>query len=172
MVVRFDDPKTGFRIYCFWNPRVKRRFCFLFGYVDRRFRIIRFLREFYVCVTATFISETFRHWSKNLYIESQHCLKLLYDEYRFYESDDDFMNYVNSKIEKAEKYFPRCFELFGVNYEVSGSEITSVYTESYCCAFRREIRETEKIYEIETRKYRCYEYITDIDFTRFIKEFW
>jgi len=171
MVLRFDDPKTGYRIYCFWNPRVKRRFCFLFGYIDKRFRIIRFLREFYVCVTATYISEKYKDWTKNLYLESQHCLILKYDEYKFYESDDDFMNYINSKIEKAERYFPRCFSMFGATYEVAGSEITSIYTESYCCVFRRIFKRVDEIYSVEIGKYKCYEYSTDIDFTRFTKEF-
>jgi len=59
-----------------------------------------------------------------------------------------------------------------VSYEVAGSEITSVYTESYCCVFRRIFKRVNETYSVEIGKYRCYEYITDIDFTRFVKEFW
>jgi hypothetical protein len=124
-----------------------------------------------VCVTATFISEEQKHWTKNLYLEAQHCLILKYDEYRYYESDDDFMSYIDSKIEKAKRYFPRCFEQFGATYDVAGSEITSVYTESYCCAFRRIFERIDETYSIRIGKYKCYEYSVDIDFTRFIREF-
>jgi len=61
--------------------------------------------------------------------------------------------------------------MFGATYEVAGSEITSVYTESYCCVFRRIFEKVDETYSIKIGKYKCYEYTTDIDFTRFTKEF-
>lgn len=165
MVVVYRETSVGGRIICFWNPYVRRRYCFLFGRIDRQFRIIRFLRQFCACSTATFTSITERHYSKNLHIESMLCVTIKDEEYRHIEDDREFEDLIEEKIDRIEAYHGECFNLFGVEYEIRGVEFRADCPNSYCCSFRQRYTETETLAVIETVKCRCYDHRVPLDVT-------
>jgi len=169
LVTRLYDSSTGNEIICFYNPRTYIRYCFLFGYVEGRFRIIRFLRYFSICVTATFSSETMkRHWSKNLYVENMLCRRITFPEYAVFVEDSDFENYLREVESEVIKNLPKCFNLFGVPFEIAGIEYRTINDSSYCCAFRRQIEEKDEMLSFETKKCRCYEYELPRTYTELI----
>ena len=157
MVILLYDPKTGERIYCFWNPRARRRYCFSFAFVDRLFRITTFVRRLWICSTATFEShEDTRHISKNIYLESQCCSYIDFEEYGFIRFDVEFMRKLEEiadkldachhkceqkfmdaiKLEKVIPEIPENIKTLPFLFEIAGVEFTRVEGKTYCCFTR------------------------------------
>ena len=148
---------------CFYNPYVRRFYCFQFGWVDRRFRIIRYLRSLCVCVTCTFKSgDRGRHWSKNLYVEAMVCDELRDTEYRDCRSPAEFYDMYLEVEREVSHRCSDCFDMFGTDYTVRGYELRVKRCYSYCCANRFEYveRRTEagEVREVEeVVKTKCYD---------------
>jgi hypothetical protein len=135
---------------CFYNPYVRRFYCFQFAYVDRFFRIVRYLRRLCLCVTCTFKSvDARRHWSKNIYVESMVCKEITDAEYKAFRSPAELWGRVLSIHRELTALCGDCFDLFAVNYEVRGFELRIRTCYSYCCCDRLTAEE-------EVVKTKCY----------------
>lgn len=157
MPVLLYDPKTGERIYCFWNPRTRRRYCFSFAFIDQRFRIVKFVRRLWICSTATFESfQASRHLSKNIYVESQCCGYIDFKEYMLIRTDTAFRKKLEEIAEKLDACHERCqegfFDAIALEktivevpenirslpwlFEIAGVEFTRAGGKTYCCYSR------------------------------------
>ena len=130
---------------CFYNPIVRRFYCFQFAYRDRFFRIVRYIRRICICATCTFESGGHeRHWSKNLYVESMVCYEISDSEYKDFKTPAEFYAKILELQRKASENCGNCFSLFDVNYEIAGYELRIKECYSYCCASRFDYEEEKK----------------------------
>jgi len=135
MAILLFDEETINEIIGFFNPRNKRYYLFLRNPANKRF--IRRVRTLYICITCTFQSiSADRHFSKNLYVESQGMSEAYSNEWEFCDSDACFHELIETKIREAQDQCDRCFNNFGVPYEVGGVEYRTEPCDTYCRAGR------------------------------------
>ncbi|PMQ00717.1 MAG: hypothetical protein CBR30_09680 [Dictyoglomus sp. NZ13-RE01] len=135
MAILLFDEETINEIIGFFNPRNKRYYLFLRNPANKRF--VKRVRTLYICITCTFKSvRADRHFSKNLYVESQGMSEVGSSEWELCDSDSCFHELIESKIREAQDVCERCFANFGVDYEIGGAEYRTAPCEIYCRAGR------------------------------------
>jgi len=139
---------------CFYNPYVRRFYCFQFAYIDRFFRIVRYIRRFCICITCTASSVKARHWSKNIYGEVAVCHIVTDREYKNVKSVEEFL-VLWSTIEQSLRNV--CHDFYGgftkhanLPWEVAGYELRIHRCYSYGCVDRVEE-------DMTIRKSICYD---------------
>jgi len=161
--VRIQISDSMGEMICFYNPTVKRFYCFQFAWIDKSFRIVKYLRKVCICATCTFESGgRERHYSKNIYVESMVCYEIKDTEYKDFKTHAEFYAKILELQRKASQNCGDCFSLFNTNYEIAGYELRIKECYSYCCASRfeyveKETKEGKKEEVKEIVKSKCYD---------------
>lgn len=139
---------------CFYNPYVRRFYCFQFAYVDRFFRIVRYIRRFCICITCTASSVKARHWSKNIYSEVAVCHTITDKEYKDIRSVEEF-TVLWSTVEQSlrnvcQDFYDGFVKQAPLEWEVAGYELRIHRCYTYGCVDRVEE-------DMTIRKTRCFD---------------
>lgn len=175
------DQSTGYHIYCFYHRRSDRVYCFLRD--PKTGRWVRFIRIIFIASTCTFDSgDIRRHYSKNIYVESQVVGALVYDASETILStirqhcgaDPQMLVFPEpfGTVPKSFAAFMRmlwdaedinaqrcrcCFDQFGLTFSVAGHELHTSKPATYCCKSHFDLVGGKK----EIRSSKCYELLCE-----------